>query len=114
MGVIGSMLLSPEAAQLAAERLREESFYKLAHQDIFTAIQKLSDAHNKVDTILLRDELTRQEKLEKVGGVAYLLELMEAVPTSANAEFYIEIVREHAIRRHLIETSARTQKEVPT
>lgn len=85
MGVIGSMLLSQEAAYLARERLSEESFYKLAHQDIFAAIQALSDAHNTVDLILLRDELTRQEKLEKVGGVGYLLELMEAVPTSANA-----------------------------
>ena len=110
MGVIGSMLLSQEAAYLARERLSEESFYKLAHQDIFRAIQTLSDAHNAVDLILLRDELTRQEKLEKVGGVGYLLELMEAVPTSANAEHYIEIVREHAIRRHLIETSSEIQK----
>ncbi len=111
MGVIGSMLLSQEAAYLARERLTEESFYKLAHQDIFAAIQALSDAHNTVDLILLRDELTRQDKLEKVGGQGYLVELMEAVPTSANAEYYIEIVREHAIRRHLIETSAEIQKD---
>ncbi len=111
MGVIGSMLLSQEAAYLARERLSEESFYKLAHQDIFGAIQALSDSHNTVDLILLRDELTRQDKLEKVGGVGYLLELMEAVPTSANAEHYIDIVREHAIRRHLIETSAGIQKD---
>jgi len=110
MGVIGSMLLSQEAAYLARERLSEESFYKLGHQDIFNAIQKLCDEHNAVDLILLRDELSRQDKLEKVGGVGYLLELMEAVPTSANAEHYIEIVREHAIRRHLIETSAAIQK----
>ena len=110
MGVIGSMLLSPDAAHLARERLSEESFYKLAHQDIFLAIRALYDAHNTVDLILLRDELTRQEKLEKVGGIAYLMELMGAVPTSANAEYYIEIVREHSIRRHLIETSAEIQK----
>jgi len=64
------MLLSQEAAYVARERLSEDSFYKLAHQDIFRAIQTLSDAHNTVDLILLRDELTRQEKLEKVGGVA--------------------------------------------
>jgi replicative DNA helicase len=111
MGVIGSMLLSQDASYLARERLSEESFYKLAHQDIFNAIQTLSDAHSTVDLILLRDELTRQEKLEKVGGVGYLLELMEAVPTSANAEHYIEIVREHAVRRHLIETSSQIQKD---
>ncbi len=110
MGVIGSMLLNAEALHLARQRLSEESFYKLAHQDIFSAVLQLADQHNAVDLILLRDELARREKLEKVGGQAYLLELMESVPTSANAEHYVEIVREHAIRRHLIETATRIQK----
>ncbi|MCK4374147.1 MAG: replicative DNA helicase, partial [Candidatus Brocadiae bacterium] len=109
MGVLGSMLLSPEAVYLARERLAEASFYKLAHQDVFNAVVQLTDAHNAVDLILLRDELARQEKLDKVGGQAYLLELMEAVPTSANAELYIEIVRGHALRRQMIETAAYIQ-----
>jgi replicative DNA helicase len=111
MGVLGSMLLSQEAGYLARERLSEQSFYRLAHQDIFSAIVRLSDEQNAVDTILLRDELARQEKLDKAGGVAYLLELMEAVPTSANVEHYIEIVRDHAIRRQLIDTAARVEVE---
>ncbi len=105
MGVIGSMLLSNEAVYLARERLSESSFYRLAHQDVFRAILQLADSQNAVDLILLRDELTRQEKLEKVGGVDYLVQLMEAVPTSANVEHYIEIVHEHAVRRLLIETA---------
>jgi replicative DNA helicase len=111
MGVLGSMLLSQEAGYLARERLNEQSFYRLAHQDIFSAIVHLSDKQNAVDTILLRDELAREDKLEKAGGVAYLLELMEAVPTSANIEHYIEIVRDHAIRRQLIDTAARVEVE---
>ena len=110
MGVLGSMLLSEEAIHLAGSRLDESSFYKLAHQDIFSAIVRLADEHNAVDVILLRDELARRDKLEKVGDVGYLVELMESVPTSANAEYYIEIVREHALRRHLIDTSADIQK----
>lgn len=111
MGVLGSMLLSQEAVHLARERLSETSFYKLAHQDVFGAILALADAHNTVDPILLRDELSKQEKLDKVGGMGYLMELMEAVPTSANAEYYIEIVREHALRRQLIETAATIQRD---
>jgi len=105
MGVLGSMMLSPDAVFLARERLAEDSFYKLAHQQIFRAVLELADARNTVDIILLRDELKRSDRLEKVGGVAYLTELMEAVPTSANVEYYIEIVRDHAVRRHLIGTS---------
>ncbi len=104
------MLLSPDAIHIAREGLTESSFYKLAHQDIFRAVLQLSDAHNTVDLILLRDELSKQDALEKAGGEGYLLELMEAVPTSANAEFYVEIVREHALRRQLIETASRVQQ----
>ena len=105
MGVLGSMLLSPDAIYLARERLESVSFYKLSHQDVFEAVLRLSDDPGTVDLILLRDELKRIGKLEKAGGVAYLQELMEAVPTSANVEYYIEIVHEHAVRRQLIETS---------
>ncbi len=110
MGVLGSMLLSQEALHLARERLAESSFYKLAHQDVFASVIELFDAHNTVDLILLRDELSRQSKLEKVGGVSYLVQLMETVPTSANAEHYVEIVRERAVRRQLVETAAQIQK----
>jgi len=105
MGVLGSMLLSPDAIYMARERLDASSFYRLAHQDIFTAMLELSDSHNAVDIILLRDELKRHNRLEKVGGVGYLTELMEAVPTSANVEHYIGIVRENAIRRELAATA---------
>ncbi len=105
MGVLGSMLLSRDAVFLARERLNGNSFYNLANQDVFGAILHLADARDAVDLILLRDELKRQDRLAKVGGVAYLQQLMEAVPTSANVEYYVEIVHEHAVRRHLIETA---------
>ena len=110
MGVLGSMLLSQDATHLARERLSASSFYKLAHQDIFNAIAELSESSNAADVILLRDQLTKDGRLEKAGGVEYLLELIESVPTSANAEHYIEIVREHALRRSLIETASDIQK----
>ena len=110
MGVLGSMLLSGDIIFMARERLAGESFYKLAHQEIFDAILSLSDKHNTVDLILLRNELKKRERLEAAGGVAYLAELMEAVPTSANAEHYMAIVREHAMRRHLIKAAAAIQK----
>ena len=112
VGVLGSMLLSMEAVHLARERLSPDSFYSLAHRDIFEAILAVADAHNTVDFILLRDELARRDKLDKVGGTAYLVELTEAVPTSANVEHYIEIVRRHALRRQLIRTAEKIGQEV--
>jgi len=110
MGVLGSMLLSKEAAYLARERLAAQSFYRLNHQAIFDAVVGLLDERSAVDVVLLRDELGAREQLDRVGGVAYLLELMEAVPTSANVEHYVEIVKQKAARRHLIETAVSIQK----
>jgi replicative DNA helicase len=110
MGVLGSMLFSPEAVYVARERLAEESFYRLAHQEVFSAILHLADAQGAVDLILLRDEMQRRGKLEKIGGLDYLIELSEAVPSAANAEHYVEIVREHAVRRHLVETATEIQR----
>lgn len=110
MGVLGSMLLSTDAIHLAREALTQDSFYKLAHQEVFAAVLELSDKHNAVDLVLLRNELQRRQRLEKAGGTEYLIELCEAVPTSANAEHYISIVHEHAVRRHLIATASEIQK----
>ncbi len=110
MGVLGSMLLSKEAVYVAREKLAQESFYKLAHQEIFDAITHVFEERDTVDLILVRDELKKREKLDKVGGVAYVAELMESVPTSANIEYYTEIVREQGIRRQLINTAADIQK----
>ena len=103
MGVLGSMQLAPEAFELARDRLKPEDFYRHAHQDIFIAMLDLWDDKGTVDLILLRDELERAGKLAKVGGVQYLTDLMEAVPTSANAEYYIEIVRDASAKRDILD-----------
>ena len=110
MGVLGSMILSPDAVYVGREKLKAESFYKLSHQRIFSAVLQVCDEHSVVDVVLLTDELKKRECLEKVGGTAYLRELVDSVPTSANVEYYINIVREHSVRRHLTTACERIQK----
>ena len=61
----------------------------------------------------LNEELERRGELEHVGGTPALLELTEAVPTSANAVYYAEIVRDHYTRRQLIQVAAEVQKDAP-
>jgi len=107
MCVLGSMALSADAVYLARNRLTAESFYNLAHQDIFTAMMTVADENKAIDPVILRDELERCQKLEAVGGMSYVVKVTDATPTSGNAEHYIEIVRESALRRHLIATSGR-------
>ena len=107
MCVLGSMALAADAVYLARNRLAAESFYNLAHQDIFTAMMTVADENKAIDPVVLRDELERSQKLEAVGGMSYVVKVTDATPTSGNAEHYIEIVRECALRRHLIATSGR-------
>jgi len=91
--------------------LNKLSFYKTAHRELYQAIVDVYDKGQPVDLVVLREELKKRSLLEKVGGVEYLMELEEAVPTIGNVEYYANIVREKAIKRNLIEVAATIQKQ---
>jgi len=106
MATLGSMILSPKAFELAKDRLKPEDFYEHKHQHIFSAMLDLFDDKGTIDLVLLKNELEKTGKLEKIGGVGYLPELMESVPTSVNAEYYIELVRDNTVLRRILELRA--------
>lgn len=111
MSVLGAMLLDNEVISVIIPILNKYSFYKTAHQELFQTILDLYDRGQKVDLVILREELKKRSLLEKVGGVEHLIELEESVPTIGNVEYYAHIVREKAIKRNLIEVAANIQKE---
>ncbi len=111
MSVLGAMLLDNEVISLVIPTLHKNNFYKTAHQELYQTIVEVYDKGQAVDLVVLREELKRRSLLEKVGGIEYLLELEEAVPTIGNVEYYANIVREKAIKRNLIEVAANIQKE---
>ncbi|HEY9014680.1 MAG TPA: replicative DNA helicase, partial [Gemmatimonadales bacterium] len=80
-------------------------FYRESHRRLFRAMRALTERRVVIDHITLRDELLRRGELEIAGGVEYLAELVDAVPTAANIEFHSKIVKDKAILRRLIETS---------
>jgi replicative DNA helicase len=80
-------------------------FYREGHRRLFRAMVALVERRVVIDHITLRDELVRRGELESAGGLDYLAELVDAVPTAANLEFHARIVRDKAILRRLIETS---------
>jgi replicative DNA helicase len=80
-------------------------FYREAHRRLFRAMLALTEQRVVIDHITLRDELLRRGELETAGGLEYLAELVDAVPTAANIEFHAKIVKDKAILRRLIETS---------
>jgi replicative DNA helicase len=111
MSILGAMLLDNEVISLIIPVLNKNSFYKTAHQELYQTILDLYDKGQKVDLVILREELNKRSLLEKVGGVEYLIGLEEAVPTIGNVEYYAHIVREKAIKRNLIEVAVTIQKE---
>ena len=101
---LGACLVEQDALSRVVEILPDPvDFYKNAHQIIYMAILKLSEKGEPVDVITLTNELRNQNKLEEVGGVAYLTHLIDSVPTAANAEYYSNIIKEKAILRNLIQ-----------
>ena len=103
--VLGAMLIDQDAALRAVEVLRPEMFYREAHRRLFRVMATLTDARIVLDHVTLRDELTRRGELDDAGGVEYLAELVDAVPTAANIEFHANIVKEKAILRRLIDAA---------
>jgi replicative DNA helicase len=103
--VLGAMLLDQDAALRAAELVEDWMFYREAHRRLFRAMLALTEQRTVIDHITLRDELLRRGELETAGGLEYLAELVDAVPTAANIEFHSKIVKDKAILRRLIETS---------
>ncbi len=100
--VLGSMMLSPTALDLAVEQLSPEDFYLPAHQDIYACMQQLRNANKPVDSVTLVAELDRLGKLAAVGDAAYIGALYSFTPTAASAAHYIAIVSERSTQRQLI------------
>lgn len=103
--VIGSMLTDKDAVIAAIEVLKEEDFYRDDNKAIYGAILNLYNRSEPIDIITLKAELTAEGKFEKIGGLEYLAELPEKVPTTANVEKYIKIVEEKSELRQLIHTA---------
>ena len=103
--VIGSMLIDRDAVILAIETLKEEDFYREDNKAIYSAMLNLYNRAEPIDIITVKEELVSIGKFEAVGGLEYLAELPEKVPTTANVDKYIKIVEEKSILRSLIKAS---------
>ena len=105
---LGAMLLDSEAAPAAQQYLRPEDFYSTANGRVYKAILALyDDGGKKADIITVRDALQQAGDLEAAGGEAYIASLTDVVPTSANIEYYAQIVQDCALRRALIHAASK-------
>jgi replicative DNA helicase len=104
--VIGSLLIDRDAIIRVAAMLKADDFYHGANGTIYQAILDLYNRREPTDFVTLTDELQRRERLDQVGGVAYLSSLLNAVPTAVHIEYYGKIVERTATLRRLIDAGA--------
>ncbi|HEY8805552.1 MAG TPA: replicative DNA helicase [Clostridium sp.] len=103
--VIGSMLIDKTAISRVVEVLKGDDFYRDSHKVIFNAIFDLYQKDTPIDMITLLEHLRSAEKLDSSGGVTYISEISNSVPSTANLSSYIKIVDDKSILRKLIRAS---------
>lgn len=108
--VIGSCLIDTEAVIESINTLVENDFYREDHKIIYRCISNLFSRNEPIDIITLKDEISSIGKYEQVGGIEYIAKLPDKVPTTANVNKYIKIVKEKAIARNLINMSNEISK----
>ncbi|MFU2163357.1 replicative DNA helicase [Streptococcus pluranimalium] len=109
--VLGAIFISPDQLVSVREFIEADDFYKYAHQVIFKAMVTLNDRHDAIDATTVRNILDSQGDLQTIGGLSYIVELVNSVPTSANAEYYAKIVAEKAMLRQIIKRLTHTVNE---
>ncbi|EKX97831.1 replicative DNA helicase [Selenomonas sp. oral taxon 138 str. F0429] len=105
LSVLGAMMLKKEAVTQAIELLRSDEFYRQAHRVVFEAMESLVREGEPVDIVTVTESLRKSGLLEQVGGITFLANLTNSVPSTANLAHYAKIVKEKAILRSLIDVS---------
>ncbi len=101
--LLGALLIDKDAIIRISEILHPASFYRTEqHGAIFEAVQSLFERREPIDLVTVTEELKRRGFYDKIGGSAYLVSLVNIVPTSAHIEQYAKIIKDHALRRNLI------------
>ncbi|MFN2268221.1 MAG: replicative DNA helicase [Desulfonatronovibrio sp.] len=103
--VLGGVFLSNNVLHSIVDILTEEDFYSPAHQIVYRTFLELYRTNIPVDLLTVHNELEKKGQLDNIGGPVYLASLTEAVASASNALHYAQIVKEKAIRRHLIRAS---------
>jgi len=104
--VLGALLIDPEAIFRVLPFLRAEHFYLQKHRWIFEAILALHEQRDPVDFLTLTTALEMQERLEAVGGGAYVSQLIASVPSAINVESYARMVEQTSVRRRLLDVAS--------
>ena len=105
MSILGACFLSTYALDKVCEEVTPDMFYSEANKKIYEAIFSLHQNKIPLDSTVLVNEIEKHDNINSIGGLEYLGEVIDSVITAANIDYYIDIVREKALRRKLVEVS---------
>jgi len=104
--VLGALLIDKDAIVDVAESITAEMFYHDRHGMIYDAMVALYENRDPIDVVTVADKLKANNRLSKIGGIAYLSELTNEVPVASNVVKYASIVKETFIKRQMISAAA--------
>ena len=105
MSVLGVAFLNKDALEVINDEVTEDMFYSDKNRTIFNAIMNLYKNNDPIDLTTVKAELDKKKSLNEIGGITYLMEVIDSVVTAANLSYYIKILKDHAVRRNLINTA---------
>ena len=111
VNLLGGVMQDSNVLSDVISLLNPDDFYQERHKIIWEVLQKLSQMNTPIDEVTLQNALEKEGKLEAVGGVEYLLKLIESVASGANARYHAEIIQKNAVLRRLINLSNEAIRE---
>ena len=105
MSVLGLCFLDNNLIGKILEEVNSDMFYNDANKKIYEAIKKMYENHIALDITTITEELDKSKNLAAVGGIEYLTDVIDSVVTASNIDYYINIIKEKAIIRRLINTA---------
>ncbi|MGN0534451.1 MAG: replicative DNA helicase [Eubacterium sp.] len=103
--VLGSILIDPACMEVAVADINAEAFYLPQHKAIFSAMMLMYTNSKAIDPVIIADALTKEGHYDSAGGREYLMQLAQSVPSTANIEYYVKIVKEQYYLRSLVTVS---------
>ncbi|MBA3789038.1 replicative DNA helicase [Patescibacteria group bacterium] len=104
-GLLGALLLKPDAIHDVADSVRPDSFYAEKHRLIFECMRELSEKSEPIDLLSLSEKLSDKGLLERIGGRAYIAELSGSAPSPGNFPHYADLVSRKHVMRSLIDAA---------
>jgi len=105
MCLIASMMLDKDVVDQVVQIVNRDSFFQADHQILFDIMVELRQQSREIDALIVREELAKRQLLDDIGGIEYLAQIINCVPSAAHGAHYASIVREKALLRQLISAS---------